>query len=252
MTLATPSRAPTPLQDVRPSGLALLSAGAVAGFGLGLAGLALTAQVPVVTPLPPIEAVAAAPADIAVARGAPAEWPPLFGIPAAAPVLAPMPEPEPEAEPEYDPMDDFDADAYILRGLAVGEDGTDGYALLETADGVIVVRRGDVLADGYDVLDITPEGIEIDLFGTIFVIGFSEESQPLDTDFQDGRHYRVDEGPVRDTELRGGENSSRDAPDFPDRPGRRSSGAGDDFPGDGPLMDESADAPVRPRFAISR
>lgn len=179
MSLATPVR--VPLSTPRPAVLALLPAGAVAVWGLGLAGAALIAPPPEVVPLPAPSARAApagsAPTAPPAAPAAPpaGDWAPLFGP------LAPEPEPTPEAEPEAElfpalPLDDFDADAFILRGLVVG-DGDDGaLAVIETGDGMQILRVGDWLADEYRVLSIDAEGVEIAVGDEALWLHFDENA----------------------------------------------------------------------------
>ena len=182
MTLApsarlTPAPAPAPAGGGA-SALLLLPAAAVGGLGLGLAALAALAPAPPVPRLPPVAA------RTAEARTAPAppeagrDWAALFG---RAPVAAPPPLPQsaPPPQPAYRPAADFDPGIYVLHGLAVATDDAEGFALLETPDGAMVLRRGSVLPEGPEVLEITAGGIIIDAFGEEVVIGFQDDRQPV-------------------------------------------------------------------------
>lgn len=180
MTLATPARvttAPSHAPAGRASVLLLFPAAVICGLGLGLAALAALDPPPRVAPLPPVTARALDPGTAPVTPEPGRDWAALFGRPpVAAPAPEPLAAPRP-APPPHDPADDFDPDLYVLRGLAVATDDSEGFALLETPDGALVVRRGTILPEGYEVLDITAEGIVIDLFGTDAVIGFPEDRQ---------------------------------------------------------------------------
>ncbi|HPD92494.1 MAG: hypothetical protein H6900_06160 [Rhodobacter sp.] len=170
MTLAAPFRAP---DRARP--LALLPAAAVAGFGLGLAGLAVTAPAPPVTPLPPVSALAAdRPAD-APERAARVAWPPLFGTPAPQAAPAPVSAPrDPEPVAETGPI--FDPGTLVLRGVVVDAQGS--IALIDTPQGAVLGRVGDRLADGAEIVTIDPEGIEVVLDDQLFAITFDETAPP--------------------------------------------------------------------------
>ncbi|WP_127105276.1 hypothetical protein [Pararhodobacter zhoushanensis] len=200
MTLATPARVTTALPHsptARPSALLLFCASVVAGCGLGLAALALLAPTPQAAPLPPIAAVtqpAGTATDMAPARQS---WAALFGTPpTAAPVAEAPPAPR-VPEPAYDPADDFDDSAYVLRGLAMSDGTSESFALLETPEGVMMLHVGDLLPDGYAVDDITEEGVVIDLYGEPYLIGFAEDSTPVNADAYDGSMGADYEGPTR-------------------------------------------------------
>ncbi|MCA0203885.1 MAG: hypothetical protein LCH92_06050 [Proteobacteria bacterium] len=199
MTLATPARvttAPPHAQAGRSSALALFPAAVVCGLGLGLAALAALAPPPRVPPLPPITARAVAAGATPAVPEAGRDWAALFGrAPAAAPPPPPQAAPAPAPPPAYDPADDFDPSIYVLRGLAVATDDTEGFALLETPEGAMVVRRGSLLPEGYEVLEITAEGLVIDVFGADVVIGFEEDRQSVDGDAYDGDLRSRAEGP---------------------------------------------------------
>ncbi|MCB1408749.1 MAG: hypothetical protein KDK22_04025 [Rhodobacteraceae bacterium] len=180
MTLAAPYRAP---DRARP--FALLSAAAVAGFGLGLMGLALTAPVSDVAPLPPVTAQDTAPSGIRPDTADRAAWPPLFGSPRReAPAVEPTPAIQTEPEDDTGPM--FDPETLVLRGVVVDDVGS--IALIETPDGPVLARVGDTLADGAEIVTIEPEGIEVVIDDQLFPITFDETAQsPQGTDtFQEG------------------------------------------------------------------
>lgn len=157
---------------------ALFPAAVVAGLGLGLFVLETLRPAPEATPIP-LPSAAGAPLDPAVADrpAAPrADWAPLFGTPAP---VEDRPEPViDEPEPWPDAFDDsafFDPDLYVLRGVVVDGDG--GWALIETEDGVVVLRPGDFLPDGVELLAIAENGIEVRAEGEDFFIGFAD-SEP--------------------------------------------------------------------------
>lgn len=225
MTLATPSRVtsapPLASTGARALALWLLPAAMVCGFGLGLAGLAALAPPPQVAPLPTLDTLAVRQAAPLATPRAAADWAPLFGT---RPEIAPVPDPpEPEPEPAYDPADDFDPSVYILRGLATGDDDSDGFALIETPDGAVMVHAGDLLPEGYEVLQITAEGIVIDVFGEPQTIGFAEDTEPVDGDLYDGDLRSRVEGPSTGRVFRRDEGPSPPRQRFPL-----------DYPGDGP------------------
>lgn len=171
--------------------LVLLPATALAAFGLGMLLLAATAPPPRVATLPsPGHTAAQATGADDPARSdeaatdvtnAVVAWAPLFGLATPEPVLAP-PEPEPELEPEPEVVF-YDTSAYVLRGLVYHADG--GWALLETDEGSLVIRQGDFLPDGEEVLFITQDGVEIEVDGDPFFISFDEDMDRLDGPMQD-------------------------------------------------------------------
>ncbi|MCB1389294.1 MAG: hypothetical protein KDK12_09195, partial [Rhodobacteraceae bacterium] len=157
----------------------------------------------------------------------------------------PEPAPEPEPEPAYDPLDDFDPEQYVLRGLAVPTDEAEGFALLETPDTAMVVRVGDLLPEGYEVLDITADGIVLDVYGHEIVIGFQEDRESVDGDAYDGSMGDGYEGPsdragYRDRALPRGY-----APE--EGPSVARGRYPRDYPGEGP-----SDILPRDRFGLSR
>ena len=241
MTLATPSRVTTAAQhasiDARASALWLLPAAMVCGFGLGLAGLALFSPAPRSPALPTLDALAVYQTQAHAVAVTAADWAPLFGI---RPEVTPEPDlapPEPDPEPAYDPADDFDPSIYTLRGLATGTDESDGFALIETLDEALMVHAGDLLPEGYEVLQITAEGIVIDVYGEQYLIGFAADAEPVDGDLYDGDlRYRAD-GPSAGRALRRDEGPSASRSRYPL-----------DYPGDGP----SDEVPPRDRFGVSR
>lgn len=199
MTLATPFRVTTASSHAAAAARApawlLLPAAAVCGFGLGLAGLAAVAPPPEVAALPPLAALAPLPGAPVAAVAAAGDWAPLFG---SRPEAAPEPRiapPDPAREPPYNPADDFDPSIYTLRGLATGDDASTAFALIETPDGAMMVHVGDLLPEGYEVQDITPEGVVLDVYGTPQLIGFAEDAEPADGDLYDGDLRSRVEGP---------------------------------------------------------
>ena len=242
MTFATPARVTTP-PTVRPSALLLFFAAAVAGCGLGLAALAVLAPAPQATPLPPVEAASLTPGTVADMAPARQSWAALFGTPPVAAPVASAPPPQRSVEPAYDPADDFDDSAYVLRGLAMADGTTDSFALIETPEGVMMLRIGDLLPDGYTVEDITEEGVVIDLFGDPYLIGFSDDSTSVDADAYDGSMGSRYEGPSR----------SRAPAYEPDRDAPADDMSDDNDDGmDEPFFAPTPDERIRDRFGISR
>lgn len=225
MTLATPARvttaAPLASTGARAPALWLLPAAMVCGYGLGLAGLAALAPPPRVAPLPSLDALAVQQAAPLAAPRAAADWAPLFGT---RPEAAPEPDlPEPEPEPAYDPADDFDPSIYILRGLATGSDASEAFALIETPDGAMMAHVGDLLPEGYEVLQITDEGVLIDVYGEPRMIGFAADAEAVDGDLYDGDLRSRADGPSTGRVFRRDEGPSPPRQRFPL-----------DYPGDGP------------------
>lgn len=150
--------------------LLLLPGAAVAGFGLGLLGLAVTLPASVVTPLPvPSVAFVTEGIEAAAAAPTPATWAPLFGTPAPAMDAPPEPAPVPEREeaPQF-----ADVSLYVLRGLIYEEGG--GWALLETEDGIVVIRQGSILPGGEEVSLIAEDGVEVVIDSELYFIGFDD------------------------------------------------------------------------------
>ncbi|WP_323035476.1 hypothetical protein [Pararhodobacter sp.] len=160
----------------RASLVLLFPATALAAFGLGLLALAATTPAPDLTDLPlPGSRAAQVPDQTATSDPAPevaTQWAALFGTPTPEPVIAP-PEPTPEPEPAAPDVIEYDPDIYVLRGLVYQESG--GWALLETDDGSMVIRRGDILPGGEVVAFIDEEGVEIEVDGEIYFISFDED-----------------------------------------------------------------------------
>lgn len=186
------ARTPAPL---------LVVAASVAGFGLGLLGLAATQPGPAAAPLPEPGTRHMAPeaGTGETTPAAQAPWGALFGMPAPAQV-APPPQPVVVDAPDDIPDDapEFDETLYVLRGVVVSDEG--GWALLETEGGVRLVRPGDVLDDGEEVLEIFDGGIELSVDDEVYVITFDDESEPgdlIDIDDADPASDRVDDGPDR-------------------------------------------------------
>jgi hypothetical protein len=177
----------------RSAALPLFLGAAAAGFGLGFLGLAASLPPRVADPLPPPQArtpseAVTADTDEAIPV---ADWAPVFGVPAPEPVEPPPPEPEPEPQPVNDePF--FDHDAYRLQGLVV-EDGR-GWALLESDEGVALFRVGDVLPGGEQLVAIEDDGIEVEVDGAYFFIGFEDADDYQDPYDPDDFDHGDDEG----------------------------------------------------------
>lgn len=167
-----------PLSETRAALALLLPAAVVAGFGLGLLALGFvrpTSQV-ALPPLPSAQPQIAGndAADVQSPRTVHPIWGAAFGEP--TPVATPQPpEPEPIQQPEFDEPDSYDTSMYVLRGLVQDENG--GWGLLETDIGSMVVRPGDILEGGEEVLQITAEGIEIGIFDEVYLIGFDDDAE---------------------------------------------------------------------------
>ncbi|KPQ07395.1 MAG: Type IV pilus biogenesis [Rhodobacteraceae bacterium HLUCCA12] len=163
--------------------LALLAGGLVAGFGLASLALALLLPAPQAAPLAPAPSGQAQQDPQAQV---PEPWPAAFGVepapetPAAEPqVEAPAPEDE---EDDYQPYDYSD---YSLRGMVTQPEG--GWALVESTQGVEVVRVGSQLSGGERVVEITPDGVVLQGFGPAYLLSFSdddifEDVEPTDAD----------------------------------------------------------------------
>ncbi|MCC5970471.1 MAG: hypothetical protein JJU15_10995 [Pararhodobacter sp.] len=158
--------------------LALLAGGVIAGFGLGVLGLAQLLPVPdaaPILPLPEARVALSSPAAAPAARN----WPAAFGT---AP--EPMREaPEPvvlEAPDDVDDDDDdddylpYDYADYRLRGMVSEPEG--GWALIESERGVEVVRVGSELSGGEMVVEITDDGVLLQGFRAAFLLSFSDTS----------------------------------------------------------------------------
>ncbi len=123
--------------------------------GYGGAHLAL-ALIPVThPPLPGLTTGQGAAPDKALA--APQPWPAVFGTPPDAPAPAPVV---------------AVSTRYGLKGLIARESG--GWAVLTEGNGEVLVRVGDVLADGTEVVGIDRHGVTLDQNGTLTLVGFSE------------------------------------------------------------------------------
>lgn len=185
MSITADRSARTPL-------LLLFPAAGVAGFGLGMLGLSATLPAPVAAPIPAPQAVIEAPVQADVETAADPVWPALFGVPTPEPVVEapppepepvpepePLPEPEPEPEPEIDEPPFLDMEMFVLRGLVYAQEGS--LAMLETEDGLLVVRAGDILPSGEEVTEIEEDGIVLTAFGEDYFIGFDDDTDDFDT-----------------------------------------------------------------------
>lgn len=149
----------------------LLPAAAVCGFGLGSLALALVpADLPPDTP--GARAPGPAPAPV-IAAPAPEPWPALFGtIPAPEPEAGPEPEPLASAPARPEPEPPPPRPQARLRGLALDEGG--GWALVDLAEGITLVRPGTPLAPGHTVAEISAEGVLVAAEDGAWLLGFAE------------------------------------------------------------------------------
>ncbi len=183
----------------RAPALALLPAGIVAGFGLGLVALALLAPAPDIPPLPAISDVASTPAPGVAGPGLDPEpetgWAPLFGTLPETPVETPVAaEPEPVAPPP-DPRESVDLSTIRLRGLIVNDAEGDAFALVEGRNGIEIFRQGDILPDGFEILAVTRDGLVIDVFGEQAIIDFAENAGPVDVSRYEEPRPRLERRP---------------------------------------------------------
>ena len=164
--------------------LALLASAGFAAFGLSQLARGLNAPAIEVAPFAPPGRVAAASTGPAANPASAPPWPALFGQPAPAPE-PPAPAPEPVIDENPFPDDDpyFDTVLYSLRGLVYQGDGL-GYAMLETDDGIIVVRQGDSLPGGETVLEVAQDGIEIGFDDDIMFLGFEDGADDTAGDYE--------------------------------------------------------------------
>lgn len=96
-------------------------------------------------------------------------WPALFGSP---PALGVDPEVETAAAPPAPPP----RPEARLRGLAVDEGG--GWALIETAAGVALLRPGAMLDADHRVVAIAPSGVTLDGPGGPWALAFADTPAP--------------------------------------------------------------------------
>jgi len=180
--------------DTRSNLLLLFPTAAIAGLGLGLLGLSASLPANQADPLPPPVLDVAQPetAEHLALQDLPV-WAALFGEPAPEPVVvvaAPEPDPIPEPVPEPEPFPDeepfFDTSMYVLRGLVYQDDG--GWAILESDEGIVVIRQGDVLIGGEEITEIAEDGVEISIDGEYYFIGFDEYEDDFEDDFEEERH----------------------------------------------------------------
>lgn len=173
----------------RAAPVALLVAGAVAGFGVGALILAMIQPAPQAAPIPPLAAMPSAPSAEPAKSAASRTWAAAFGLvpsPAAMQPLEPVEEFAPPDEPYLDDDDDFDdgftESEYLLRGMV--NEGGGGWALIEGEMGIEVVRVGSVLSGGESVIEITQDGVVLQGYGAEFLLSFSEFGSE-DEGFQD-------------------------------------------------------------------
>lgn len=132
-------------------------------FGMASVGLGAVALALVLTLRPDTGAQQAAidmaPTEAAAQAAPERVWPPLFGVPPAAPVA--------EARPKAVP-----AANYTLKGLVAAEQN--GWAIVTGPEGDQIVEHGTLLPDGFTVESITPQGVEIVRDNERLVIGFAD------------------------------------------------------------------------------
>jgi general secretion pathway protein C len=147
---------------MRASGLVILLAAGGLGYGGWHLGQTLFSE----RPAPPAPVEIAAELE-AVARAAPLEaapeWPSLFDAYVPAPPQAAVPTRKPES--------------YRLVGLVAG--GAAGWAILAGSGGDRIVRAGDRLAPGEEVLAIEGDGVRLSRDGEVILIGFDKTAQSL-------------------------------------------------------------------------
>jgi len=138
--------------------VALFPAAVLAGAGLGLVVLALMTPPPGSALLPPPIARTPGPAAAPVADEAAQAWAPLFGtIPEQVAPATPADEPDaPELFSET-----IDDGGLVLRGLALPDDPDEAFAIVEGDDGIHVVRIGSLIADRFEVQEITADGMAV-------------------------------------------------------------------------------------------
>lgn len=147
----------------------------IAGGGAVLAGGwalrdAMQREEPALAIPAPVLRTETVPADSPVTTTEPRIWQPIFGE-APAPVAPPPPAPPPPEIVE-DTSFVFDDSLYALRGVVVTDAG--GWAMIESEGRVQIFRPGDMLETGEEVLEITEEGVLIDLFGDEYFMEFTD------------------------------------------------------------------------------
>ncbi|MET4127806.1 hypothetical protein [Roseovarius sp. MBR-6] len=147
---------------MRASSLVILLAAGGLGYGGWHLGQTLFAAR--AAPPPPVEIGAELEevARAALPETAP-DWPPLFD--------AYVPDPPQAAAPKRTPV------TYRLVGLVAG--GADGWAILAGSGGDRIVRAGDRLAPGEEVLAIEGDGVRLSRDGEVILIGFDKTAQSL-------------------------------------------------------------------------
>ncbi len=127
-------------------------------FGYGAVRLVLVIMAP--DPVETVAAVRLAPVPTPVASVAPdtvLTWPAVFGT---APVVEPQPPapPTPPVEPQP-PAPPIESLGYVLKGVIVNEG--DRWAIVTHPTGDVILRVGDTLVEGVEVVDITEAGVAL-------------------------------------------------------------------------------------------
>ncbi|SFL05062.1 type II secretion system protein N [Shimia haliotis] len=152
----------------------------IAFAGLILAGLELRSAM--TTPLPPTETRAAQSSALQQTRRdepqPPRQWPAVFGEEIKEEKQPPtLPTPPRAALPPPPPMPPIESLGYTLKGMVRtdAQDGTGDWAIVSHPTGDRLVRVGDSLSDGVEIISITQEGIWVDRAGTRALLGFEEQ-----------------------------------------------------------------------------
>ncbi|SFO01909.1 general secretion pathway protein C [Roseovarius lutimaris] len=145
-------------------GLGLLTFAAAVAFGYGGGQLALVLASKDTQGAPPVQIGAAlAAVEAATPEALPTEWPPVFD--AYVPDLPRAPAPPAKAE------------KYRLVGLVAG--GKDAWAIMTASDGDVLVRAGDRLIGGEQVIEIEANGVWIERDDKRVLIRFEETANEL-------------------------------------------------------------------------
>lgn len=114
-------------------------------------------------------AVRAAPAPPVPAGQGPRAWPALFGE-----RVAPEPQPPTPPQPPAPPAPPLASLGYALRGMVAQGDGGITWALVSHPSGERIVRIGDMLAEGFEVVDIDAGGLWVESARGREVLEFAE------------------------------------------------------------------------------
>lgn len=142
--------------------LFILGAAVMAGFGGGHLALVLVGRGGAVPEPVQIRAALAA-VEASAEAPLPEEWPAVFGVYEPDPPSAPAPQKKPER--------------YRLIGLVAG--GENGWAILGASDGDRLIRAGDRLIGGEEVLGIAAQGVWIERDGAKVLVAFEETADEI-------------------------------------------------------------------------